>query len=101
MGADTSIVPPLVYAILGSSREIAIGPVAIISMLLPTMIQKIQDPAADPFAYRNLVFTTTFFAGIFQAAFGLFRSLISSSVSFSFLFFFFVEIKSNNLYGSN
>uniref|UniRef100_A0A9I9DFL3 STAS domain-containing protein n=1 Tax=Cucumis melo TaxID=3656 RepID=A0A9I9DFL3_CUCME len=72
-GLYTSIVPPLVYAILGSSREIAIGPVAIISMLLPTMIQKIQDPAADPFAYRNLVFTTTFFAGIFQAAFGLFR----------------------------
>lgn len=75
MWADTSIVPPLVYAVLGSSREIAIGPVAIVSLLLPSMIQKIQDPAADPLAYKNLVFTVTFFAGIFQAAFGLFRSL--------------------------
>ncbi|CAK9324277.1 unnamed protein product [Citrullus colocynthis] len=72
-GLYTSIVPPLVYAVLGSSREIAIGPVAIVSLLLPSMIQKIQDPAANPLAYKNLVFTVTFFAGIFQAAFGLFR----------------------------
>ncbi|KAG6577276.1 Sulfate transporter 2.1, partial [Cucurbita argyrosperma subsp. sororia] len=72
-GLYTSIVPPLVYAVLGTSREIAIGPVAIVSLLLPSLIGKIQDPAADPLAYRNLIFTTTFFAGIFQAAFGFLR----------------------------
>nr|DAD38363.1 TPA_asm: hypothetical protein HUJ06_009004 [Nelumbo nucifera] len=27
----------------------------------------------DPIAYRSLVFTATFFAGVFQAVFGLFR----------------------------
>ncbi len=70
---DTSVVPPLIYALMGSSRELAIGPVAVVSILLSSMVQKIQDPVADPIAYRNLVFTVTFFAGIFQAAFGVFR----------------------------
>lgn len=70
---DTSVVPPLIYALMGSSREIAIGPVAVVSMLLSAMVSKVVDPAQDPIAYRNIVFTVTFFAGIFQAVFGLFR----------------------------
>ncbi|TXG52861.1 hypothetical protein EZV62_022030 [Acer yangbiense] len=72
-GLYTSFVPPLIYALMGSSREIAIGPVAVVSMLLPSLIQKIQDPIADPIAYRKLVFTVTFFTGIFQFVFGMFR----------------------------
>ncbi|KAI6689349.1 hypothetical protein NL676_026177 [Syzygium grande] len=72
-GLYTSVVPPLVYALMGSSREIAIGPVAVVSLLLSSMIQNIQDPLTDPGAYRSLVFTVTFFAGTFQAIFGLFR----------------------------
>ncbi|KAL5175660.1 Sulfate transporter 2.1 [Glycine soja] len=72
-GLYTSVVPPLIYALMGTSREIAIGPVAVVSLLLSSMIQKLIDPAIDPNGYRKLVFTTTFFAGIFQAAFGLFR----------------------------
>ncbi|KAK9272371.1 hypothetical protein L1049_002742 [Liquidambar formosana] len=72
-GLYTSVVPPLIYALMGSSREIAIGPVAVISLLLSSMIEKIEDPVASPIAYRKLAFTATFFAGIFQASFGLFR----------------------------
>ena len=70
---DTSVVPPLIYALMGSSREIAIGPVAVVSMLLSSMVPNIVDPAADPIGYRRLVFTVTFFAGTFQAIFGLLR----------------------------
>ena len=70
---DTSVVPPLIYALMGSSREIAIGPVAVVSMLLSSMIPNVVDPATDPIGYRRLVFTVTFFAGTFQAIFGLFR----------------------------
>jgi low affinity sulfate transporter 2 len=66
-------VPPLVYAVTGSSREIAIGPVAIVSLLLSSMIQKIVDPSVDPAFYRKMVFTVTFLTGVFQFAFGLFR----------------------------
>jgi sulfate transporter 2, low-affinity len=70
---DTNVVPPLIYAIMGSSREIAIGPVAVVSLLLSSMIQKIVDPTVDPATYHKLVFTVTFLTGIFQASFGLFR----------------------------
>ncbi|XP_059624308.1 low affinity sulfate transporter 3 [Cornus florida] len=72
-GLYTSILPPLIYALMGSSREIAIGPVAVVSLLLSTMIQKLEDPLANPISYRRLVFTVTFFTGVFQAAFGLLR----------------------------
>uniref|UniRef100_A0A453IRI1 SLC26A/SulP transporter domain-containing protein n=1 Tax=Aegilops tauschii subsp. strangulata TaxID=200361 RepID=A0A453IRI1_AEGTS len=71
--ADTSVVPPLIYAVMGTSREIAIGPVAVVSLLLSSMVQKVVDPAVDPVTYRTLVFTVTFLAGVFQVSFGLFR----------------------------
>lgn len=70
---DTSVVPPLIYAVMGTSRDIAIGPVAVVSLLLPSMLQKLVDPGVDPISYRKLALTATFFTGIFQAAFGLFR----------------------------
>ncbi|XP_058085247.1 low affinity sulfate transporter 3 [Magnolia sinica] len=72
-GLYTSVVPPLIYAVMGSSREIAIGPVAVVSLLLSSMLQKVVDPSAEPLAYRKLAFTATFFAGVFQSTFGLFR----------------------------
>ncbi|XP_027330020.1 low affinity sulfate transporter 3-like isoform X2 [Abrus precatorius] len=72
-GLYTSVVPPLIYAMMGSSREIAIGPVAVVSMLLSSLVPKVEDPVANPHAYRNLVFTVTFFTGLFQTAFGVFR----------------------------
>ncbi|XAR62292.1 hypothetical protein NMG60_11017001 [Bertholletia excelsa] len=72
-GLYTSVVPPVIYAFMGSSREIAIGPVAVVSLLLSSLIQKLEDAEANPVAYRRFVFTVTFFAGIFQAAFGLLR----------------------------
>lgn len=65
--------PPLIYAVMGSSRELAIGPVAVVSLLLSSLVQKTVDPVADPVAYTNQVLTVTFFAGIFQAVFGCFR----------------------------
>ncbi|KAJ0987376.1 hypothetical protein J5N97_005732 [Dioscorea zingiberensis] len=72
-GLYTSVVPPLIYAVMGTSREIAIGPVAVVSLLISSMIQKVVDPALDPITYRKMIFTATFFAGIFQTSFGLFR----------------------------
>ncbi|XP_057433230.1 sulfate transporter 2.1 [Lotus japonicus] len=72
-GLYTSVVPPLIYAVMGTSREVAVGPVAVVSLLLFSMVQKLVDPAVDPVAYTKLVFLTTLFAGIFQTAFGLFR----------------------------
>ncbi|KAJ3673766.1 hypothetical protein LUZ60_005758 [Juncus effusus] len=72
-GLYTSVVPPLIYAVMGTSKELAIGPVAVVSLLLSSMIQKVVDPTVDPATYQKLVFTVTFLTGIFQVSFGLFR----------------------------
>ncbi|CAN6321085.1 unnamed protein product [Urochloa humidicola] len=72
-GLYTSAVPPLVYTVMGTSREIAIGPVAVVSLLLSSMVQKIADPTLDLAFYQKMIFTVTFLTGVFQFAFGLFR----------------------------
>uniref|UniRef100_A0A6P6GH35 sulfate transporter 1.3-like isoform X1 n=1 Tax=Ziziphus jujuba TaxID=326968 RepID=A0A6P6GH35_ZIZJJ len=71
-GLYTSFVPPLVYAFMGSSRDIAIGPVAVVSLLIGSMLQDEIDPK-NAVAYRRLAFTATFFAGIAQMMLGIFR----------------------------
>lgn len=71
--SDTSVVPPIVYALLASSREIVIGPVTVDSLLLSSMIQTLKDPVNDSVAYTQLVLTATFFTGVFQVAFGFLR----------------------------
>ena len=73
---DSSFVPPLIYAFMGSSRDIAIGPVAVVSLLIGTMAQNEIDPQKNALAYRRLVFTATFFAGVTQFALGFFRYII-------------------------
>lgn len=70
---DSSFVPPLVYAFMGSSRDIAIGPVAVVSLLLGTLLQNEIDPVKNALEYRRLAFTATFFAGITQATLGILR----------------------------
>jgi len=71
-GLYSSFVPPLVYAFMGSSRDIAIGPVAVVSLLMGTLLQKEIDPS-NKVEYQRLAFTATFFAGITQATLGVLR----------------------------
>ncbi|GMI83781.1 sulfate transporter 1;3 [Hibiscus trionum] len=72
-GLYSSFVPPLIYAFMGSSRDIAIGPVAVVSLLLGTLLQDEIDPSKNPAEYLRLAFTATFFAGITQVTLGFFR----------------------------
>ncbi|KAG8364127.1 hypothetical protein BUALT_Bualt19G0094500 [Buddleja alternifolia] len=71
-GLYSSFIPPLIYAIMGSSRDIAIGPVAVVSLLLGSMLQDEIDPK-NKLEYQRLAFTATFFAGVTQFALGFFR----------------------------
>ncbi|CAH9132768.1 unnamed protein product [Cuscuta epithymum] len=73
LGLYSSFVPPLVYAIMGSSRDIAVGTVAIASLLTASMLGNEVNVAENPTLYLHLAFTATFFAGIFEAALGIFR----------------------------
>ncbi|KAL3675633.1 hypothetical protein R1sor_025581 [Riccia sorocarpa] len=72
-GLYTSFVPPLIYAMLGSSRHMVIGPVAIIAILLNSLVRAEFDPETDGASYLSLVLTATFFAGIIQLGLGVLR----------------------------
>ncbi|XP_066315702.1 sulfate transporter 3.1-like [Miscanthus floridulus] len=73
IGLYSSFVPALVYAALGSSRELAVGSTAVISLLFASMLGPAASPTEDPALYASLAFTATFFAGAFQAALGVLR----------------------------
>jgi hypothetical protein len=71
--ADSSFVPPLIYSLLGSSRDLAVGPVSIASLVMGSMLREAVSPDEQPILYLQLAFTATFFAGVFQASLGFLR----------------------------
>ncbi|XP_050233699.1 probable sulfate transporter 3.3 isoform X1 [Mercurialis annua] len=73
VGLYSSFVPPLVYAVLGSSRDLAVGPVSIASLIMGSMLRQEVSPTNDPLLFLQLAFSSTFFAGLFQASLGLLR----------------------------
>lgn len=80
--------PALVYPLLGTSRDLAVGTMAVGSMLFASMLgPAVRD---DPATYARLAFTATFFAGAFQAALGVLRlgfvvDLLSHSAILGFM----------------
>ncbi|KAJ7011746.1 hypothetical protein NC653_001987 [Populus alba x Populus x berolinensis] len=73
VGLYSSFVPPLIYAILGSSSHLGVGPVSIASLIMGSMLSETVSPRDEPIRYLKLAFTATFFAGLFQASLGLLR----------------------------
>ncbi|XP_052203799.1 probable sulfate transporter 3.3 [Diospyros lotus] len=73
VGLYSSFVPPLVYAVLGSSRDLAVGPVSIASLIMGSMLRQEVSPAKEPTLFLQLAFSSTFFAGLFQASLGILR----------------------------
>ncbi|KAF5727666.1 sulfate transporter 3.3 family protein [Tripterygium wilfordii] len=73
VGLYSSFVPPLVYAVLGSSRDLAVGPVSIASLIMGSMLRQEVSPTKEPVLFLQLAFSSTFFAGLFQASLGLLR----------------------------
>jgi len=73
MGLYSNFVPPLIYAMLGSSKDVAVGTTAVISLLLASVISDEVSPTEKPELYIGLAMTAAFFAGVFQAALGIFR----------------------------
>ncbi|KAE9600490.1 putative SLC26A/SulP transporter [Lupinus albus] len=73
IGLYSSFVPPLIYSMLGSSKHLGVGPISIASMVMGSMLSEIVSFTQYPTLYLKLAFTTTFFAGIFQASLGILR----------------------------
>ncbi|KAL5975157.1 hypothetical protein ACLOJK_031836 [Asimina triloba] len=73
IGLYSSFVPPLIYALFGTSKDMAVGTVAAASLLLASIISAEVSPTEDPQLYVNLFITAAFFTGVFQTALGFLR----------------------------
>ncbi|XP_038710089.1 probable sulfate transporter 3.4 isoform X2 [Tripterygium wilfordii] len=73
LGLYSSFLPPLLYSVLGSSRHLGIGPIAIGSLVMGTMLGETISSTDEQHLYVKVAFTTTFFAGLFQTSLGFFR----------------------------
>ncbi|XP_057536697.1 probable sulfate transporter 3.5 isoform X2 [Amaranthus tricolor] len=73
IGLYSSFVPPFIYAVFGSSKNLAVGTVAACSLLIANTIGGTVSPTENPTLYLNLVFTATFISGIIETALGVLR----------------------------
>jgi len=70
-GLYASIVPQIIYAILGTSRQLSVAPVAMDSLLVAAGVSVLATEGTDTYiAYAILV---AFFMGSFQLALGTLR----------------------------
>ena len=70
-GLYASFLPPIVAALLGSSRQLQTGPVAVVSLLTAAALEPIAS--ANPEGYIAYAIMLSFMVGIFQVSLGLFR----------------------------
>ncbi|WP_436516400.1 SulP family inorganic anion transporter [Ekhidna sp. To15] len=70
-GLYASIVPQLIYAILGTSRQLSVAPVAMDSLLVATGVSVLATEGSD--AYIAFAILLAFFMGAFQLVLGVFR----------------------------
>lgn len=71
MGIYASIVPIMLYAIFGTSRALAVGPVAVVSLLTAAAVGNIAQQGTPE--YITAALTLAFMSGVFLVALGLFR----------------------------
>ncbi|CAH2053897.1 unnamed protein product [Thlaspi arvense] len=70
-GLYSSFVPVFVYAVFGSSRQLAIGPVALVSLLVSNALGGIVDPSQE--LYTELAILLALLVGIFECIMGILR----------------------------
>lgn len=70
-GLYAGLVPLFLYGILGTSRQLSIGPVAISSLLVVAGVSQIAEPMTDE--YISLVIIAGLLIGIIQMLIGVFR----------------------------
>ena len=71
MGLYASMFPIVLYAIFGTSRVLAVGPVAVVSLLTAAAVGKIAIPGTPE--YIAAAITLAFMSGIILLGLGLFR----------------------------
>lgn len=71
MGLYASIVPILAYAVFGTSRALAVGPVAVVSLMTAATVGQMAEAGTAGYAVAAL--TLAFLSGMILLAMGLFR----------------------------
>jgi len=71
MGLYASMLPIIFYAIFGTSRALAVGPVAVVSLLTVAAVSKIAVPGTSEYIVAAI--TLAFLSGLILFALGLFR----------------------------
>lgn len=80
-GLYSSLVPIFIYAIFGSSRQLAIGPVALVSLLLKTGLEFALESTGKTYEntenyeeiYINMALQTSFLVGVVYVIMGILR----------------------------
>ncbi len=70
-GLYAATVPLILYALLGTSRQLAVGPVAMVSLLTATGVSAMAEVGSPE--YIGLVLALAFLVGALQLALGVFR----------------------------
>lgn len=71
VGLYASIMPLVIYGLLGTSRTLAVGPVALVSLLVATGITAVAEPGSA--VTLQLALTLALLVGVLQVAMGLLR----------------------------
>jgi SulP family sulfate permease len=70
-GLYTALIPQLVYAVMGTSRQLAVGPAAMDSLIVASGVGALAAMGTENFI--ALAVMLAFLVGLFQFLFGLFR----------------------------
>lgn len=70
-GLYAALVPLLVYGVLGTSAKLAVGPVAVVALLVAAGTSELAEPGTD--AYITMVLFLALITGVVQLLMGLLR----------------------------
>ena len=70
-GLYASLIPLVIYALLGTSRQLAVGPVAMVALLISSGVGQLAAISSDE--YIALTLLLTLMVGAIQALLGIFR----------------------------
>lgn len=70
-GLYASLAPPVVAALFGSSRQLATGPVAVVSLITATSLETMATTGSP--GYITYAILLTVMVGVFQFALGILR----------------------------
>jgi Sulfate permease and related transporters (MFS superfamily) len=71
IGLYASVAPLVVYALLGTSGQLSVGPVAITSLLVFNGVSTLADPGSE--RYLQLVLLLAFIVGVIKLTLGILR----------------------------